>query len=218
MNPAALGQPFFDPRHLITSVDELRSFVDPPRPAQLTKVMQSLDLHCRRWIERSPFIVVSSVDAGGRMDLSPKGDEPGFVRILDERTLAVPDRPGNRRLDTMLNVLERPQVGLMFIVPGRGEVLRVSGTCQIVSDPELLGTMKAGGRAPTLALVVTIDEVMFHCGKSVIRSKLWSPEQWPDVEGLASYAQCLIDQTASDESLEQMETRFATWHEGNELY
>ena len=213
----------FDPRHVITSIDQLRSIVAPPRPAQMTKVMTALDEHARRWIERCPFVVVSSVDANGRMDLSPKGDAPGFVRIVDDRTVAVPDRPGNRRLDTMVNVLERPQVGLMFVVPGRGEVLRVSGSCQIVTDPDLLDTMKAGDRAPVLALVVTIDEAMFHCGKSVIRSKLWSPEQWPDVDGLASYAQCLIDQvgfgkTGSDETLEQMETRFATWHDGNELY
>ena len=208
----------FDPRHIITSVDQLRLLIEPPRQAQLTKVMSALDAHGRRWIEHSPFVVISSVDAIGRMDLSPKGDAPGFVRILDDRTLAVPDRPGNRRLDTMLNILERPDVGLMFVVPGRGEVLRIAGTSQIVTDPELLGTMEAGGRAPALALVVTIDEAMFHCGKSVIRSKLWSPEHWPNIDGLASYAECLIDQTTSDETLEQMESRFATWHDGNELY
>ncbi len=208
----------FDSRHVVTSVDQLRSLVEAPRRAQLTKVMSALDEHGRRWIERSPFVVISSVDATGRMDVSPKGDAPGFVRILDDRTLAVPDRPGNRRLDTMLNVLERPQVGLMFVVPGRGEVLRIAGRSQIVADPELLGTMEAGGRAPALALVVTIDEAMFHCGKSVIRSKLWSPEHWPNIDDLASYAECLIDQTTSDETLDEMETRFATWHDGNELY
>lgn len=208
----------FDPRHIITSVEQLRLLVEPPRKAQLTKVMSALDGHGRRWIEHSPFVVISSVDSAGRMDLSPKGDAPGFVRILDDRTLAVPDRPGNRRLDTMLNILERPQVGLMFVVPGRGEVFRIAGTSQIVTDPELLDTMQAGGRAPALALVVTIDEAMFHCGKSVIRSKLWAPEHWPKIDDLASYAECLIDQTTSDETLEQMESRFATWHEGNELY
>ena len=208
----------FDPQHVITATDELRRVVPPPRPAQETKVLSALDVHCRRWIQRSPFVVVSSIDSAGRMDLSPKGDPPGFVQILDDETLAIPDRPGNRRLDTLHNLLERPQLGLMFVVPGRGEVLRVSGTGQIVTDPDLLATMAVAERPPILALVVTIGEVMFHCGKSVIRSKLWSPSEWPDIEGLASYAECLGDQTTSDETVAEMEARFGSWHDGNELY
>lgn len=208
----------FDERFVITSPAELRDLVPPPRPAQQTKVLAALDGHGRRWIERSPFVVIASTDAEGRMDLSPKGDPPGFVRILDERTLAIPDRPGNRRLDTLHNVLAQPAVAVMFLVPGRGEVLRVAGTARIVRDPDLLATMAVSGRSPALSLVVAISEVMFHCGKSVIRSGLWSPEAWPEVEDLASYAQCLADQTAADETVEQMEARFATWHDGNELY
>ncbi len=205
-------------RHVITTTEELREIVPPPRPAQETKVLNSLDVHCQRWIERSPFVVISSVDSSGRMDLSPKGDPAGFVRILDDRTLAIPDRPGNRRLDTLHNVLDSPEVGLMFVVPGRGEVLRASGSAQIVTDPELLATMEVNSNTPILALVVHLKEVMFHCGKSVIRSKLWSSEQWPDISGLASYAECLGDQTKSDESVAEMESRFASWHDGNELY
>lgn len=207
-----------DPKHVISSSQQLRELVAPPRAAQQTKVLGALDDHGRRWIERSPFVVVSSVGADGRMDVSPKGDPPGFVQVLDDHTLAIPDRPGNRRLDTLFNVLARPQVGLMFVVPGRGEVLRVSGRATIVKDPELLEPMAVSGRSPLLALVVAIEEVMFHCGKSVIRSNLWSPEAWPDIDGLASYAECLADQTTSDETLEEMETRFATWRDGNELY
>ncbi len=208
----------FAAEHVITTPEALRALIPPPRPAQQTKVLQALDHHASQWIGRSPFIVVASADAAGRVDLSPKGDPPGFVRILDDRTLAIPDRPGNRRLDTLTNILERPQVGVMFLVPGRGEVLRASGTGQVVTDPDLLSTMVVADRAPALALVVTIDEVMFHCGKSVIRSGLWSSEAWPPIDDLASYAQCLADQTAADETVEQMEARFATWHDGNELY
>tara|TARA_Y100001936_G_scaffold235412_1_gene263601 strand:+ start:6689 stop:7147 length:459 start_codon:yes stop_codon:yes gene_type:complete len=152
------------------------------------------------------------------MDLSPKGDPAGFVQILDDKTLAIPDRPGNRRLDTLHNVLEQPHVGLMFMVPGRGEVLRVSGVAQIVNDPDFLATMAIKGRPPILALVIEANEVMFHCGKSVIRSKLWSPKDWPQIDDLASYAECLGDQTTSDETVAQMEARFGSWHEGNELY
>tara|TARA_Y100000768_G_scaffold172531_1_gene129129 strand:+ start:10826 stop:11146 length:321 start_codon:yes stop_codon:yes gene_type:complete len=106
----------------------------------------------------------------------------------------------------------------MFVVPERGEVLRVAGTGHVVTDPDLLETMTVRGRLPLLALVVEIGEVMFHCGKSIIRSKLWSPEDWPSIEGLASYAECLGDQTTSDETVTEMETRFKSWHDGNELY
>lgn len=208
----------FETRHVISSSDQLRELIAPPRPAQETKVLSALDVHCRRWIERSPFVVIASSDTQGRLDLSPKGDPAGFVKILDDRTIAIPDRPGNRRLDTLQNVLENPQVSVMFMVPGRGEVVRLSGTAQIVNDPDLLTTMVVADRAPILALVVTLDEVMFHCGKSVIRSRLWSPDDWASVDDLASYAECLTDQTTSDETLDQMETRFATWHDGNELY
>ena len=208
----------FDSRHVVTNPEELRDLVPSPRSAQQTKVLSSLDGHCRRWIQRSPFVVVCSTDSSGNMDLSPKGDPAGFAQILDDKTLAIPDRPGNRRLDTLHNVLEQPHVGLMFMVPGRGEVLRVSGVAQIVNDPDLLATMAIKGRPPILALVIEANEVMFHCGKSVIRSKLWSPKDWPQIDDLASYAECLGDQTTSDETVAQMEARFGSWHEGNELY
>lgn len=181
-------------------------------------MLSALDRHARNWIARSPFLVIASSDDQGRIDISPKGDPAGFVRVLDDATVAVPDRPGNRRMDTFLNVLQTSAVGLMFMVPGRGEVLRVSGSAQIVRDPELLATMTEAGREPALALVVSITEVMFHCGKSVIRSGLWSPDAWPDIAGLASYAECLADQTVSDETVDEMESRFATWFDGNELY
>ena len=207
----------FDPQYVISSAAELRAHIPVPRPAQASKVLPALDAHCRAWIDRSPFLVIASRDSHGRLDLSPKGDPAGFVRVLDDSTLAIPDRPGNRRLDTFLNVLETGYVGVMFMVPGRGEVVRVGGTAQIVRDPDLLATMTEAGRDPVLSLVVSIGEVMFHCGKSVIRSRLWSPDQWADVAGLASYAECLAEQTTSDETVGEMETRFATWHNGNEL-
>ena len=204
--------------HLIRTTEQLHDLLGRPRLAQQTKGIAALDDHCRRWIAASPFIVIASADAAGRMDVSPKGDPPGFVHVVDDVTLAVPDRPGNKRFDTFSNVLANPRVSLIFLVPGRGETLRVEGTATISTDPDLLQTMIVSGKAPALALVVDIAEVMFHCGKSMIRSKLWQPDHWPSIDGLASYAQCIADQATSDETVGEMEERFATWPLGNELY
>ena len=154
-------------------------------------VIDHIDDHCRVWIELSPFVVISSVSAAGAMDVSPKGDPAGFVRVLDPKTLAVPDRPGNHRDDTFLNVLENPSVGLMFVVPNRREVVRVSGTAVVVKDGSLLESMAVGGKVSSLALVVRVHEAMFHCGKSMIRSHMWEPELWGPVDGLPTYGRAL---------------------------
>ena len=208
----------YNPDSVVTSAADLTALVGTPKPAQLTKCLDRLDDHCRRWIGASPFVIVSSCDRDGRMDVSPKGDPAGFVSILDDRTLAIPDRRGNHRLDTFRNIIQNPQVAVVFLVPGRGETLRVAGRAVVVTDEDLLATMAERGTAPKLAMVVEIDEVMFHCGKSIIRSGLWEASAWPDTAELASYAQCLADQTAADETVDEMEARFASWHEGNELY
>lgn len=204
--------------HLIRSADELRSLVGEPRQAQQTKAITALDDHCRRWIAASPFVVLASADASGRMDVSPKGDPAGFVRVIDDTTVAVPDRPGNKRFDTFTNVLANPNVSMIFLVPGRAETLRLAGRAVISTEPTLLASLAERGRDPALALVISVDEVMFHCGKSMIRSQMWQPDAWPDIEGLASYAECLADQAISDETVAEMEARFGTWPLGNELY
>jgi len=207
-----------DDEHAVTSADELREMLGSPRAAQLAKCLPQLDEHCRRWIERSPWTVICSSDASGRMDLSPKGDPAGFVRILDDTSIAIPDRRGNKRFDTLTNILENPRVAVMFLVPGRDEVVRVGGRARITTEPDLLATLAVRDREPALAIVVEIDEAMFHCGKSMIRSGLWEPDRWPGIDGLASYAQCLADQTPADETVAQMEERFGSWRTGNELY
>lgn len=204
--------------HIIGSPSQLRELLGEPRHAQQTKAIPALDDHCRRWIAASPFLVVASANAAGHMDLSPKGDPAGFVRVIDDTTLAIPDRPGNKRFDTFTNVLANPQVSIIFVVPGRSETLRVEGTAQISKDPDLLASMIERDRPPLLALVVRVRAVMFHCGKSMIRSCLWQPEAWPSTDGLASYAECLAAQAVSDETVAEMEARFSTWPLGNELY
>ena len=205
-------------KNVLTDADQIRELMGEPRKAQLTKVLPRLDEHCRTWIERCPFIVLCSAGMDGRLDASPKGDPAGFVKILDDRTLAIPDRPGNRRADTFQNILNNPQIAAIFLMPGRGETLRVTGKATIVLDEELMEQMVVNRRAPKAAIVVDIEEVMFHCGKSMIRSKLWQPEHWPSIDGLASYAQFIADQAETDESVTQMEERFGTWKQGNELY
>jgi PPOX class probable FMN-dependent enzyme len=154
----------YQPRFPIKTAAEAKAILGEDFPNQIAKIIDHIDPHCRAWIERCPFIVISSANAAGAMDTSPKGDPPGFVKILDEHTLAIPDRIGNHRGDTFLNVLENPNVGIIFIVPKRREVVRVSGTAQVVKDPELLQDMAVNGKLPDLALLVRVREAFFHCG------------------------------------------------------
>jgi PPOX class probable FMN-dependent enzyme len=190
---------------VVTSADELMAILGEQFESQVNKVIDHVDDHCRAWIERSPFVVVSSASAAGAIDVSPKGDPPGFVRVLDPKTVAVPDRPGNHRGDTFRNVLENPEVGLMFVVPKRREVVRVSGTAIVVKDEALLASMAVGDKVPTLALVVTVREAMFHCGKSMIRSHLWEPDLWGPVDGLPTYGRALVDHASLAAPVEQVE-------------
>ena len=198
-------EPEYQPEQVVTTADEVLATLGGPMESQVKKVIDHIDDHCRAWIERSPFVVISTASAAGAMDVSPKGDPAGFVRVLDPKTLAVPDRPGNHRGDTFLNVLENPSVGLMFVVPKRREVVRVSGTAIVVKDASLLESMAVGGKVPSLALVVRVREAMFHCGKSMIRSYMWEPELWGSVDGLPTYGRALVDHAQLDLSVEEME-------------
>ncbi len=189
----------------IRTREQLRAVLPAPAPRALAKAMRTLDAHCRAIIERAPFVVVASANARGELDVSPRGDPAGFVLVLDERTLAIPDRPGNRRADTMCNLLERPALALLFVVPGRAETLRVNGSARIVRDAWLRERMAVAGQAPALAMVVTVEEAFVHCGKSSLRSRLWQPSTWPALDTLPSHARCLADQAGVDAPLEQIE-------------
>lgn len=208
----------YQPRMTVTSAAEVKAILGEDFASQTAKILDHIDAHCRAWIERCPFVVISSTSAAGAMDVSPKGDPPGFVKVLDRHTLAIPDRIGNHRGDTFMNVLENPNVGLLFVVPKRREVVRVAGTAQVVRDPELLDSMAAAnGRAPDLALLVRVREAFFHCGKSVIRSGLWEPERWAPVDGLPSYAQALKDHARLPHALPDIERNLAS-NETDRLY
>ncbi len=195
----------FEPKNIVTSAAEVKEILGADFPSQVSKVIDHIDDHCRTWIERSPFVVISSANASGAMDVSPKGDPPGFVKVLDEKTLAIPDRLGNHRGDTFMNVLENPRVGLMFVVPNRTEVVRVSGSAQVIMDPDVLGAMAVNGKLPDLALLVRVEEAMFHCGKSMVRSRMWKPDRWDSIEGLPSYAQALKDHGDMPDRIEDLQ-------------
>jgi hypothetical protein len=177
----------------VTNLEQLREVYEPPRERSLNKELDQLDAHCRRFLSLSPFVVIASSDAGGGCDASPKGGPPGFVTVLDDHRLLIPDATGNRRLDGLQNMVENAQVGLLFLIPGMGETLRVNGRVEMRNDPELLVGLETGGKPAKLALVVHVEQVFLHCAKAVIRSGLWRPETWSERDELPSAAEILND-------------------------
>jgi uncharacterized protein len=164
--------------HLVTSMDQLRAVV-PYQEHIASKLGDTLDEHAREFIAECPFVVLSTADADGRVDASPKGDDPGFVLMEDDRTLVIPDRPGNHLAMGLTNIVANPHVGILFIIPGTTETLRVNGRAELTRDPELLDRLAARGKPAVLAIRVQVEEVFFHCAKAFIRSKLWKTESWP---------------------------------------
>ena len=180
---------------VITEESELREIFGYPSERAANKQIDRLDNHCRAIIEKSPFILLGTSNAGGHCDVSPKGDFPGFVRVLDDTTIAIPDLPGNNRLDTLRNMINNPQVGLIFMIPGMNETLRINGKVQLVRDEGLLASMAYEGKLPKLAIVVHVQEVFTHCPKAFLRSKLWSDEYRIARNELPSFAEILKDHT-----------------------
>jgi uncharacterized protein len=192
---------------ILSTEDEIEAVIGRPAPRILAKTLDSLDDICRIFIARCPFVVVASADFNGHFDISPKGDLPGFVMVLDSRTIAIPERPGNRRADTFRNVLQNPGVGLIFIVPGKGETLRVSGTARVVRDAWLREQMAVDGRLPELALVVTVEEAFIHCTKCMVRSRMWQPDTW-NAAGLASVVEALVVHSRLDMTVADLQSLY----------
>jgi PPOX class probable FMN-dependent enzyme len=196
--------------HLVTDLNELREMMGTPGNRAVLKELHRLDQYCRAFIARSPFLLLATAGAGGRCDVSPKGDAPGFVRVLDDRRLVIPDRPGNKRFDGMSNLVDNPHAGVIFLVPGREETLRVNGRAWITRDPELLCECSAEGRTPKLAIGVEVEQCFLHCPKAFLRSQLWIPERWPARDALPSYACALFDQIRpADATLQDYERDIA---------
>lgn len=166
--------------HTIRTVEQLRAIVGEPNPVTPVKIQSALDSTMRDFVARSPFLVLSTADAERRQEASPKGDAPGFVRVEDERTLLVPERKGNRLVMGLRNVLANPHVGILFLIPGTPETLRVNGTAELTSDPALCELLAARGQPALLAIRVRVEECFFHCAKSFLRAELWKPESWPE--------------------------------------
>jgi len=165
----------------VTSVDELEAIVGTPEPRTANKARDRLHAVDREWLAAAPLAFVATGDEHGRLDVSPKGDPAGFTLVLDDTTIVLPERPGNRRTDGFHNILRNPHVGLVFVIPGRGDTLRINGRATIVRDAPFFDELVVRGHRPALALVVEIDEVFFHCSKAFLRSKAWQPETWnPD--------------------------------------
>lgn len=178
---------------VVETREQFRSIVGEPSDKVTRKILTELDFHCCAFIGRAPFMLIASADANGKSDVSPKGDPVGFVKIIDNKTLAIPDRPGNNRADTIENILQNPAIGLIFLIPGKTETLRISGTAQVVRDEALRDSMAMKGKSPNFAIVVDVEEAFFHCSKCMIRSKLWQPDHWPNLDGLPRLAQTMVD-------------------------
>jgi uncharacterized protein len=180
-------------KECITSQEELRNMLGDPSIRGQNKVISTIDEHCREFIGKSPFLVLATSDANGNCDSSPRGDAPGFVYVLDDRHLIIPDRPGNKRVDSMFNIMENPKVGLLFLIPGMSETLRINGEATIIRDADILEKMAVNGKAPQLGIVVKVEQCFMHCGKAFKRSGLWEPEKWGAKEDLPNAAKILAD-------------------------
>ena len=189
---------------VINTVEELRELYDAPRQMVIDKQQDRLDQYSEQFLQLSPFSILSTVSASGLMDCSPKGDYPGFIKVLDDRTIAIPDRPGNNRLDSITNIVENPQIGILLLVPGFGECLRVNGEARIVTNKPLLEQFEYQGKLPKSVIVVAIKEVYFHCAKAIARSQLWKEAAQVDRAVMPSLGRIIMAQVNAEAKEEEV--------------
>jgi uncharacterized protein len=180
-------------KKIIQSKASFRSLVPSPSELVVAKEITFLDGHCQTLIARSPFVLIATANQTGQCDVSPRGDAPGFVQVLDDKHLAIPDRPGNKRFDTFENIFDNAHVGLLFIIPGLQETLRVNGKAFIIQDDDVLDNASVEGKRPSFAVGVEVEQAFIHCAKAFIRSGLWKPSMWQDTKDLPSLAKMLLD-------------------------
>lgn len=190
----------------IDTMDGLREIIGRPSAGPIKKDIGRIDEHFAGFIAKSPFLMLATSGANGTCDVSPRGDGQGFVRVLDERHIAIPDRPGNRRADSLSNIIETGKAGLIFLIPGIDDTLRMNGAAAITQDPELLASMAVDGKAPKLAIIVTVEEAYLHCQKAFRRSTLWNPEAYVERSEVESAGCMYRDQMGlADVSAEQID-------------
>lgn len=196
----------------------LREIYGTPGDLAARKQLDHLDKHARRFIELSPFLVISTQGADGLGDVSPKGDAPGFVAVLDDRTILIPDRPGNNRIDTLGNLTENPGVGILFMIPGVNETLRINGRARVIADTALLTQFAVRDRLPKTGILVAVEEMYLHCAKALVRSKLWTDDYRVERKVLPSLGQMIADQVEGEEvDVAEADRRIAD-SEKNRLY
>lgn len=193
--------------HRITSVDQLRHLIGEPSPLVAHKLWKTLEPAAVEFIQRSPFLLLSTADAAGNLDVSPKGDGPGFVVVENDTTLLIPDRKGNKLIFGLQNILANPQVGILFLIPGTGETLRVNGAAELTADPTILQGLAARGQSAIIAIRVTVRECFFHCAKAFIRSQLWKPEAWQSQYRI-SFGKLLAEKAGGDDNVARQIDQF----------
>jgi len=196
----------------IATETRLREIYGPATERSLSKQVDHLDRHCRAFIAASPFLLIATSD-GACLDVSPKGDRPGFVVVEDDKHLLIPDWPGNSRIDGLRNILVHPRIGLIFLIPTVRETLRINGGATIHDAPELLAKCANQGRLPLTVIRVAVDEVFLHCAKSLLRSRLWQPETWPDARPVPSMGEMIRDHADGNEALESDDAMIARYVE-----
>ncbi len=191
--------------NVIASEKQLRDIMGYPTEIVTRKTINRIDEHCKSFIEKSPFITIATSDAKGNFDVSPKGDPAGFVKILNDKVLAIPDRPGNRKADTLSNILQNPNVGIIFFIPGIKETLRVNGEAKIVTDEKVLTLLSCQGKQPAFAIIVNVKEAFMHCAKCIIRSNLWTKVEDTATRSVPSLAKTLVDHGKLSISVEELD-------------
>ena len=196
---------------MIDDIDRMRKLYAEPKGRAVNKQLTRLDRHCCSFIKLSPFVVIASGASEGLLDASPRGGEPGFIKILDDKTLLIPDAKGNNRLDTLTNIIASNRVGLLFLIPGIDETLRINGPARLTGDPEMIRHFANEQNVPKLVIAVTVAEAYLHCAKALMRSKLWKIERQVDRNGLPTMGQMINDQTGSQDAVETQEQMIARY-------
>lgn len=202
--------------HRITTIEQLRARIGEVSPVAPQKVWKALEETSIGFIKKSPFLLLATADANGNLDVSPKGDGPGFVAIENGTTLLIPDRSGNKLIFGLQNILQNPQVGMIFLIPGTDETFRVNGHAELTADPVILERLSARGKPAIVAIRVTIDECFFHCAKAFLRSHLWQPDQWPAYYKI-SFGKLLAPKLGGDEKMAQQIDEFVALDYKNNL-